>query len=86
MVRTSENPDPKRSPRSWLRTPRKFQPAPSTQTTSSARGLGRWSRLVGACGVASSNRPPLARRLRDRLVCSLITHELIYLAIPAHPG
>jgi len=50
----------------WLRTPRKFQPAPSAQTTSSAHGLVGWSLWVGACGVASSNRLALARRLRDR--------------------
>ena len=47
----------------WLRTPRKFQPAPSAQPTSSARGLGGWSRrgrglrcrqLKPACTSASS--------------------------------
>jgi len=57
-----------------LRTPRKFQPAPSAQTTSSARGLGGRSRGVGACGVASSNRLTLARRLRDSYVCQHSTH------------
>ena len=40
MVRTGQKSDRKRSSRSWLRTPRKFQPAPSAQTTSSAHSLG----------------------------------------------
>ena len=39
---------------SWLRTPCGLRPAPSAQTTSSARSLGGWSRSAWACGVASS--------------------------------
>ena len=53
-----------------MRTPRKSQPAPSAQTTSSAHGLGGWSSWAWACGVASSNRLALARRLRFAHVCS----------------
>ena len=56
----------------WLRTPCGLRPAPSAQTTSSAHGLGGWSRWRGPavspahCDVSQlrCERPGLARRVR----------------------
>ena len=82
---TGENSDRKRCPESGLRTPRKFQPAPSAQTTSSAHGLGGRCSWPWACGVASSNRLALARRLRDSYVCQHSTNAGSARASPLLP-
>ena len=70
----------------WLRTPCGLRPAPSAQTTSSARGLGGWSRWRGPAVS------PAQTDLRSPVVCGLLTFApwlltlLAYLAIPTHPG
>ena len=73
IVRTGQKSDRKRCSVSWLRTPRKFQPAPSAQTTSSARSLGGWSRKRGPAVS------PAQTDLRSPVVCGTLT----FASVPA---
>jgi len=81
-VRTGENSDRKRCPVSWLRAPCGLRPAPSAQTTSSARGLGGWSRKRGPAVS------PAQTGLRSPVVCGTLAFALLPLALaaPTHPS